>query len=241
LETSSMPERKEAGKPMGNDWLEREPEFDSPYYPFRLAVAGNTIAGAEQLPYVIGRYLMDPADGNGYIPPSDNRFPRARIKKLVYWDGNLPLNQPLPTDEQVRDLVFNPLLPANPPDKERGYRIFLQEFAQQAQYDAQTRLHIYHGSGTMLESAKGIYIRQQIIIKITCNYALESNTGMTAVSRSYDIAQAVVEAINGVSFGGVGGMRVTNLNKIDDERVNTGFKIYANIDWMADAPNPYFS
>lgn len=225
---------------MGNEWLESAPDHSSPYYPFRLATAGNTLAGAEQIPYIIARYLMDLPDGTGYTPPSDNRYPRARLKRLLYWDGPLPLNQALPTPEQIKALQFNPLDPAKPPDAERGYRIFLQEFAQQAQYDSQSRLHVYHGSGTMLESAKGMYIRQQIIIKITCNYALESNTGMTASSRSYDIAQAVVEAVSGVSFGGIGGAKIATLNKIDDERVNTGYKIYCNIDWLADQPNPYF-
>lgn len=226
---------------MADDWVGRQPDFTSPYYPFRKAVAGNSMAGAEQLPYVIGRYLMDLPDGKGYTPPSDNRFPRARLKRLIYWDGPLPLEQPLPTPEQIKALQFNPLDPAKPPDVQRGYRIFMQEFAQQAQYDAQTRLHVYHGHGTALQTGKGIYIRQQIIVKVTCNYSLESNVGMTATSRSYDIAQAVIEAMDGVSFGGDGAAQVSNINKIDDERVNTGFKIYFSIDWISTAPNPYYS
>lgn len=226
---------------MPDDWVGRDPGFASPYYPFRKAVAGNTMAGAEQLPYILARYLMDLPDGKGYIPPGDNRYPRARLKRLLFWDGPLPLQQPMPTPEEIKALQFNPLDPAKPPDTARGYRIYLQEFASQAQYDAQSRLHVYHGNATALQSGKGIYLRQQMIIKVTCNYSLESNVGMTAASRSYNMAQAVAEAVDGVSFGGESSLRIANFNKIDDERVNTGFKIYCNIDWIADAPNPYFT
>ena len=226
---------------MPDDWVGRDPDFSSPYYPFRRVTAGNGMVGAEQLPYIIGRYLMDLPDGNGYVPPSDNKYPRARLKRLIYWDCPLPLEQPLPTPEQIKSLQFDPLDPAKPPDVERGYRIFMQEFAQQAQYQAQTRLHVYHGHGTALQTGKGLYIRQQIIVKVTCNYSLESNVSMTGISRSYDIVQCVCEAMDGISFGGQGGAQIMNINKIDDERVNTGFKVYFSLDWLASAPNPVYS
>ncbi|MBR5897628.1 MAG: hypothetical protein IKZ39_08455, partial [Lachnospiraceae bacterium] len=207
-------------------------------------VTAPTLAGAEELPYVITKYLCDTADAQ-YNPPSENKFPRARLKKLIYWDCAKPLEQPLPTDEQIRAIRFDPLNPATPPDKERGYRIFSQEFAQQAQYDAQTRLHVYLGatnknSENTLQGYSGFMYRQQVIIKIMTNYTLESNTEMTANSRSYDIVQAVVEAINGVVFKGMSPLLIQSISKIDDERVNLGFKIYGLVDVAGENPNPNY-
>lgn len=229
---------------MADEWLGREPTTESPYYPFWKAVTAPTLAGAEELPYVITKYLCDTADAQ-YNPPSENKFPRARLKKLIYWDCAKPLEQPLPTDEQIRAIRFDPLNPATPPDKERGYRIFSQEFAQQAQYDAQTRLHVYLGatnknSENTLQGYSGFMYRQQVIIKIMTNYTLESNTEMTANSRSYDIVQAVVEAINGVVFKGMSPLLIQSISKIDDERVNLGFKIYGLVDVAGENPNPNY-
>lgn len=229
---------------MADEWLGREPTTESPYYPFWKAVTAPTLAGAEELPYVITKYLCDTADSQ-YTPPSDNRFPRARLKKLIYWDCAKPLEQPLPTDAQIRDIRFDPLNPATPPDKERGYRIFSQEFAQQAQYDSQTRLNVYLGATNMnaantLQGHTGFMYRIQVIIKIMTNYALETNTEMTANSRSFDIVQAVVEAINGVSFKGMSPLTVQSVTKIDDERVNLGFKIYSIVDFAGESPNPNY-
>lgn len=226
---------------MSDPWVGREPSHDSPYYPFIKSVEAPTMAGSEQMAYMLARYLMDLPDGTGYQPPEDNSFPRARIKKILYWDEPLPLEKPLPTAEQIRSLLFDPLRPADPPDKERGYRIYLQEFVSQAQYQSQTRLHIYPNNVNDMSASRGGHLRQSMIIKITCNYALNTNIGSTASSRAKVMEQAVIEAINGVSFGGVGALRVANSNKIDDERVNDGFKIYCNVDWVGDAPNPFFA
>lgn len=229
---------------MADEWLSREPTIESPYYPFVKAVTAPTMAGAEELPYVITKYLCDTADSQ-YTPPSDNRFPRARLKKLIYWDCAKPLDKPLPTDEQIRAIRFDPLNPADPPDKERGYRIFSQEFSQQAQHIAQTRLHIYLGATNMnaantLQGHSGYKYKLQIIIKVMTNYGLECNTEMTANSRSFDIVQAIVEAINGVSFKGCSPLSVQSITKIDDERVNMGFKIYSIVDIIGESPNPNY-
>ena len=122
-----------------------KPDIKSPYYPFCKVVSGNTMAGAEELPYILTKYLMDLPEP-GYTPPEDNRYPRARLKKLMYWDGALPLEQPLPTTEQMKSIQFDPSHPGSEPDPERGYRIFSQELVRQAQAEAQTVLRIYLGN-----------------------------------------------------------------------------------------------
>ena len=67
---------------MADAWTEKAPAHDSPYYPFWKVAESDTLAGMEQIPYVLVKYLMDLPDGTGYIPPSDNKYPRARLKKL---------------------------------------------------------------------------------------------------------------------------------------------------------------
>ena len=91
-----------------------------------------------------------------------------------------------------------------------------------------------------LQGHSGYTYRLQIIIKVMTNYDLECNTEMTANSRTFDIVQAVVESINGVSFKGVSPLTVQSITKIDDERANMGFKIYSIVDVIGESPNPNY-
>lgn len=226
---------------MSDFWTGLDPNMSSPYYPYRKVVEADTLAGAEQLPYILCRYLMDLPDGKGYVPPPDNRFPRARLKKLLYWDGALPLNQPLPTPAQMRSLFFDPENPARPPDEERGYRLYPQNTTQQSLDKSKSLIRVYMGDASRWENQNGFVTRQTVMFDVIVNVGIESNTGMTASSRSYDIVQCICEAVSGVSFGGIGPMVIRQITKIDDERYNLGYKIYAYIDWCADAPNPNFA
>ena len=225
---------------MPDEWVGREPDAASPYYPYRKVVAGNTMAGAEQLPYLLTRYIMD-LPLPGYTPPSDNRFPRARLKKLLFWDGPLPLEQPLPTTQQMKSIQFDPLHPGTEPDPQRGYRIFSQELVRQAQAVPQSLIRCYLGGLSRYQLKNEFVWRQQVIWTVMVNYDLEANTGMTANSRSYAIAQAIIEATEGVNFGGIGSLITRQMTKFDDERTNTGYKIYQDIDWNGDGPNPFFT
>lgn len=225
---------------MPDIWTGREPETDSPYYPYRKVVDGNTMAGAEQLPYVLTRYIMD-LPLPGYTPPSGNEYPRARIKKLLYWDDALPLEQPLPTTQQMKSIQFDPSHPGTEPDPKRGYRIFSQELVAQAQAVPQSIIRVYNGGLSRYQLKNEFVWRQQVIWTVMVHYALESNMGTTAASRSYLIAQAIIEATEGVNFGGVGSVITRQMTKFDDERTNAGYKIYQDIDWHGDGENPFFS
>ena len=226
---------------MADKWVGELPTMDSPYYPYTKVVEADTLAGMEQIPYILCRYLMDLPDGKGYVPPTDNKFPRARLKKLLYWDCPLPLNQPMPTPQQIRQLFFDPENPDRPPDPERGYRIFPQNTVQQSMANSKSMVRVYLADANVLERNGMFITRQQIIFDIVVNTGIESNTGMTASSRAYDILQCIKEATAGVNFGGVGPMTLRMITKIDDERYNLGYKLYCYIDWAGDAPNPYFS
>lgn len=226
---------------MSDFWAGIDPTHASPYWPYRKVAEADTLAGMEQMPYILCRYLMDLPDGTGYEPPSDNKFPRARLKKLLYWDCPLPLEKPMPTAEEIRKLFYDPENPDKPPDADRGYRIFPQNTVQQSLDKSKSMIRIYLSDAALVEMRGTFLTRQDIIVDVVVNVGIESNTGMTASSRAYDIVQAIKEATAGVSFGGVGPMVVRRITKIDDERYNLGYKIYAYIDWNADAPNPYFT
>lgn len=226
---------------MSDFWTGQEPNHASPYWPYRKVVDADTLAGMEQIPYIVCRYLMDLPDGTGYIPPTDNSFPRVRLKKLLYYDTPLPLNNPCPTPEQVKSLFFDPENPDRPSDEERGYRIFPQNMTEQSIAMSKSFIRIYLSDASVLPSKETFITRQDVVFDIVVNAAIESNTGMTASSRSYDILQCIKEATAGVNFGGVGPMTVRRITKIDDERYNLGYKLYTYIDWCADAPNPYFT
>lgn len=225
---------------MADIWTGREPEVSSPYYPFRKVVSGNTMAGAEQLPYVLTKYIMD-LPLAGYTPPSGNEYPRARIKKLLYWDGALPLDQPLPTTEQMKSIQFDPYSPGTEPDPVRGYRIFSQELVGQATDTPQSIIRVYNGGLSRYQLKNEFVWRQQVIWTIMVHYDLESNMKTTAASRSYLLAQAIIEATEGINFGGVGGIVTRQMTKFDDERTHTGYKIYQDIDWNGDGENPFFT
>ena len=220
------------------EWVGKEPTIESPYYPFRKVVEANTLSGIEQLPYIITRYLMD-LPSRGYTPPTDNKYPRVRFKKMLYWDMPRPLEQPCPTTEQIKSIQFDPANPADPPDEARGYRIYSQELVQQAQASAQTIVRIYLGDTTRMQTVNEFVFRQAIIITVMVTASLEMNCGMP-YGRANTLVQAIIEACEGVNFGGVGAFTLNRIAKFDDERTNTGYKIYAYIDWNGNSPNPYF-
>lgn len=225
---------------MPDEWVGAEPTIDSPYYPYRKVVEADTLAGMEQLPYILCRYLMDLPDGKGYQPPSHNKYPRARLKKLLYWDTPLPLEKPMPSAAQIRQLFFDPENPDRPPDSDRGYRIFPQNTVQQSLANSKSLIRVYLSDASVLERNGMFITRQDVVFDIVVNVGIESNTGMTASSRAYDILQCIKEATSGVSFGGVGPLTMRRITKIDDERYNLGYKLYCYIDWAGGAPNPYF-
>ena len=226
---------------MNDVWIDRAPTHDSPYWPFRKVGAADTSAGMEQIPYIIVKYLMDLPDGTGYEPPSDNKYPRARLKKLLYWDCPLPLDKPIPTTEQTKAMMFDPENPDRPPDEERGYRFFPQNMTQQAMAKSKSLVRVYLGDASGMLSRDAFITRQDVMFDVIVNVSIESNTGMTASSRAYDIVQAIREATAGVNFGGIGPLTFRRLTKIDDEKNFLGYKIYCYIDWCEGAPNPYFS
>lgn len=95
-------------------------------------------------------------------------------------------------------------------------------------------MRIYLGPANRIQQKNTYVFRQTIIYCIMCNYGIEANMQVMGNSRSYAIVQAILEATEGVNFGGVGSLNTYQITKFDDERVNTGYKIYQYIDWNGD-------
>ena len=226
---------------MSDAWTGGAPTHKSPYWPFRKVQEADTQAGMEQIPYVLVNYLMDLPDGTGYEPPEDNAYPRARLKRLIYWDGPLPLEQPLPTAAQIRALLYAPERPDRPPDEERGYRFFPQNMVQQSMAKSKSLVRAYLGDAMVLPSKETFITRQDIVFDVLVNAGIEGNSATTAASRAFSMVQAIREATAGVNFGGVGPLTLRRITKIDDGRTFLGYKIYTYIDWCAGAPNPYYA
>lgn len=222
---------------MSDFWVGQAPTHASPYYPFRKVVEQDTLAGIEEIPFILCRYLMDMPDGTGYTPPSDNKYPRARLKKLLYWDTPMPLEKPMPTPEEFRKLLYDPENPDKPADKERGYRLFPQNTVFQAMSDSKSLVRIYLSDADTLERDGQFITRFDVVFDVLVNVGIESNTGMVGSSRAFDILQCIKEATAGVSFGGAGPLTMRRIRKIDDERYFLGYKMYAYIDWSGSAPN----
>ena len=216
-------------------------DFDSPYYPFERVETGyGTFKGAEKIPKKIVNYLLDLPDRNGYTPVDDNARPRVRLIKYICCDGANPLAQPLPTAEEKLSIVFDGESPAVDTEEQKakhpkGYRLFALEYWGQAQSMAQTVVKVYIGRvipKTPFTAAVGIYF------DILCNYGHETTTRTDDYSRSYDMEQCIIEALNGVNIGGAGVMTFdrgahadNGSHAIYDQGMNVGRRVHMSLAW----------
>lgn len=176
-------------------------DVTSPYYPYvKVQEGAFNFRQYAEFPRKICDYLMDMPQGD-YLPIDDNKYPRARFWKYLYYDGAKPLSEQLPTPEQKFSVLFNPEQPENPPT-ERGYRLIPQEFIKPAQTDAQTRVHIYMGR-TLAPLDDTKYIAS-VVFDIFTHYTYELNTKQDEYSRTAAMTAALIEALNGVNMTGIG-------------------------------------
>lgn len=181
--------------------------FDSPYYPYEKVAPGVlTFDGAEFIPKKIVDYLLDLPDAYGYEPVDDNKRPRVKLAKLLWYDGAKPLEQTLPTPEQKLSMLFSGDNPAVNTDEEKakhpqGYRIFPQQTWLPAEYDARTQLKVYIGQVLPYDD----YVTEiGVVFEIVVNYMQDGNLRTNAYSRCYEIECALLGALNGVNVTGIG-------------------------------------
>lgn len=173
----------------------------SPTYPY-LKVQENyyDLADTVTLPRKICDYLID-APLRGYAPPDNNRYPRCRFWKYLYYDGARPLEKPLPTISEKLSVVFNPDEPQNPPT-EKGYRLIPQIFVKQSQESARTIVNVYLGRTVPMDDEFRIAL--SVHFRIWTHYTYEANTRSDEYSRVFAIEQSLIEALHGVNMDGIG-------------------------------------
>lgn len=172
----------------------------SPYYPyFKVQDSYIDLSDTVDLPRKVCDYLLDAPQGD-YTPIDDNKYPRCRLWKYLYYDTARPLNEPLPTISEKMSVVFNPSKPETAPT-EKGYRIIPQYYIKQSQTDAQTRIYIYLGRTVPADEFK---IAIAVKFLIFTHYTYEANTRADEYSRCLGIEQAIIEALHGVNMSGIG-------------------------------------
>lgn len=209
----------------------------SPTYPYSRVFNYFQFGDADTIPYKVLTYLMD-LPGAGYTPPDDNDYPRTRLKKYLYWDDSRPLENPLPTAAQMREIYFDPGTPDKPPNEEKGFRIFPQSLVTQAQTQGMTILRCYMGPTYPYVGNRMSAYEAQVTVcfELLSNTSYEANTGTTALSRTFAMACAIVDALNGVNITGVGTFyfdRQQNtycgIMPINDESTNVGYRLYLGL------------
>lgn len=190
---------------------------------------------AETLLKKIVDYLLD-MPMKGYTPPDGINTPRSRLIRLLYYDGNHPLDQPLPTPAQKMSIVFDPESPDVPPDKEKGYRIYPMIYPIQAESVGKTTLKIYMG---YMVPRNVFRVDQAVCFQVLTNTAYENNQSTTSLSRTYQICLEIIRALNGVNMEGVGGFyfdRTQNteckLEPAADRNQNVGYTLVMGLTFM---------
>lgn len=210
--------------------------FENWYEPYKRLVGYVTLPNADELLRKVLYYLIDMPTPT-HQPFTDNRCPRTRISKYLYNDAQRPLDQPIPTVQQKLSLFFDPEKPADAPS-DKGYRIFPQIAITEAQENAQTRLYAFMG---FVDATNDFTSDISLCFRILCNTSYDTNTKDSALSRSWAIAQAIVEALSGVNIDGVGTFyfnRKKNsecaIRYITDDQHNVGYQLVMGLTIMGD-------
>ena len=176
-------------------------DVNSQWYPYSKVQEGYfDLKDAVQIPRKICDYIIDAPKG-AYQPKDSEEYSRSRLWKYLYYDGEKPLEQPLPTISQKMSVLFNPEKPEEPPTQ-KGYRLIPQVYTKQSQENAQTRLYVYLGSTVPNNDENTISL--SVVFTIFTHYTYEANMKTDEYSRAVAIEQALIEALHGVNMAGVG-------------------------------------
>ena len=182
-------------------------DFNSPFYPYEKVSTGfNTLKGADLIPGILIKYLLDLPDANGYVPVDDNSRPRVRLAKYLWYDEPNPLSKNLPTPEEKLSMLFNGENAELTTEEDKakhpkGYRLYGQSYWMATGLKAKVLLKCFMGRAIPRTDFRTILgVRFQLDI----NYALDSLMHTEQYSKSYAIFQSVIEALHGVNIAGIG-------------------------------------
>lgn len=191
---------------------------NSPYYPYEKVMSGNmTMEGAEKIPTLICKYLMDLPSPN-YFPPDNNDYPRCRFMKYLWYDDPNPLAKPVPTVKEKLSMLYDGRHPVANTDEQKkehpkGFRIYPMYLYPQAQLTAQTMVKVYIDRvipQTPHSATIGISFDIQI------NGGIETTLSDGNLSKAFAMETALISALNGVNILGVGTMTYDRNQHYDD-------------------------
>lgn len=209
-------------------------DVSSQWYPYpKVSESYFDLSGSVNLPRKICDYLID-APQKDYAPPDNNAYSRCRLWKYLFYDGEKPLANTLPTIEQKMSVVFDPENPTEPPT-DKGYRLIPQIYVAQAQKQAQTRIMCYMGRTIPRTDNFGVSIA--VIFDIYTHYTYELNTKTDAYSRVFAMEQALIEALHGVNMDGAGSFSFSKASHPDcgsrviyDDDMNIGRQVIISLE-----------
>lgn len=208
----------------------------SPVYPYERVQHFVTLSGAEHIPRQVCQYLLD-LPLPGYEPPSSNDYPRVRLMKYLYFDSADPLAEPVPTPRQKLDMVYDPLRQTDPPNQDKRYRIFPQAYINQTEYVGRTVLRCYMGNSIARAAHRS---ELSLVFELLTNNVYEGAAG-DALSRTWAMECALMEALNGVNINGVGTIYFDRNQHagcgswaIDDRGTNVGRRVVMGVSWGAE-------
>lgn len=191
---------------------------DSPFYPYELVQEGfSRMVLASEIPLIICKYLMD-LPLPGYTPPDNNDFPRCRLMKRLWYDGENPLGNPIPTPEEKLSLLFDgdqPVAdtPSEKPSHPKGYRIYPIPSFVQSQTEAETTIKVYIGREIPLTE---YFVEIGIIFDIYTNASYETGMGVGGLSKSYAMEKDIIDALHGVNLAGIGTVSYSRASHADN-------------------------
>ena len=223
-------------------------DIKSPTYPYSRVMSGYAqFRGMERIPYQIINYLMDMPDKNGYQPIDDNKRPRTRLAKYLWYDGANPLSNPLPTPAEKLSMLYDGEEPVLNSDEQKerhpkGYRLYPVAYWGQSELLAQTTLKVYLGRIIPIDNLSA---RIGLIFEIICNTNQDTTTRTDAYSRCVDIEQCILEALHGVNITGIGVVNFARMNHANNgsrpfhgEGTVVARELHMSIDWMESASDP---
>lgn len=217
-------------------------DFSSPTYPYpQVPSPNNGLKGSEKIPYMLLLYLLDLPDSNGYQPPNENEYPRARFSKLVWYDDARPLDNNIPTPQEKLSMLFDADNPDINTDEDKqkhpkGYRLLWQKIRGQSVTEAQTLVKCFIGR---VFSSKPYHTTIGVNFEITTNVNFETNTKTEDYSRCFAIEQCIRESLYRLNMTGVGAISFQRSDHPDngsvfvwDDGTLLGRRLHCSIDWV---------
>ncbi len=152
----------------------------------------NTYSETQDLCYKTMLYLLD-------LQEEEISGSRMDLLKYIYYDNPEPLKETPLTETQKQQLLYDPVCPDQPPNAEKGYRIFGQNKFIETQTEMKTELRIYPALVVPINDFYGNFF---IAFECICGMSLKTMDMLQ--DRTYNMAISIIKSLVGRNLGGIG-------------------------------------